>query len=36
MTNTNHATIPGAPSPENIGVWFAVQDPNIYFLGGFQ
>jgi hypothetical protein len=32
----HHATVLKALSPENIGLWFAVQDPNIYSLGGFQ
>jgi hypothetical protein len=32
----HHATILRALTPENIGLWFAVQDPNIYSLGGFQ
>ena len=33
---TQHATLLRALSSDNIGLWFAVQDPNIYSPGGFQ
>ncbi len=31
-----HATVLRALTPESIGTWYAVQNPNIYSLGGFQ
>ena len=32
----DHATVLRALTPKSIGIWFAVQNPNIYSLGGFQ
>jgi len=32
----DHATVLRALTPETLGIWFAIQNPNIYSLGGFQ
>jgi hypothetical protein len=32
----DHATVLRALTPETVGIWFAIQNPNIYSLGGFQ
>lgn len=32
----DHATVLKALTPNSIGTWYAVQNPNIYSLGGFQ
>jgi hypothetical protein len=32
----DHATVLKALTPTSIGIWYAIQNPNIYSLGGFQ